>query len=130
MVIPDGDRTAIFTGFEGLLGLPGGFLANREQIIQNRSMTTPEAEFVRSLNKELAGQMSWDEYTVMVRRALILNMVEKRRPAADEPRIQTPNGPPTRPRSTASGSPGHRRTRCAGDRGTQPTSPCDRDRDQ
>jgi hypothetical protein len=65
-------------------------LANREQIIQNRSMTTPEAEFVRSLNKELAGQMSWDEYTVMVRRALILNMVEKRRPAADEPRIQTP----------------------------------------
>ena len=48
VVIPDGDRTAIFTGFEGLLGLPGGFLANREQIIQNRSMTTLEAEFVRS----------------------------------------------------------------------------------
>ena len=34
--------------------------------------------------------MSWDEYTVMVRRALLLNMVEKRRPGADEPRIQTP----------------------------------------
>lgn len=90
VVIPDGDRTAIFTAFEGLLDLPQGFLAGREQIIQNRSMTTPEAEFVRRLNKELAGQMSWDEYTVMVRRAMILNMVEKRRPAADEPRIQTP----------------------------------------
>lgn len=90
VVIPDGDRTAIFTAFEGLLNLPEGFLANREQIIQNRSMTTPEAEFVRRLNKELAGQMSWDEYTVMVRRAMILNMVEKRRPAADEARIQTP----------------------------------------
>lgn len=90
VVIPDGDRTAIFTAFEGLLDLPAGFLATREQIIQNRSMTTPEAEFVRRLNKELAGQMSWDEYTVMVRRATILNMVEKRRPAADEPRIETP----------------------------------------
>jgi hypothetical protein len=90
VVIPDGDRTAIFTAFEGLLGLPESFLATREQIIQNRSMTTPEAEYVRRLNKELSGQMSWDEYTVMVRRALILNMVEKRRPAADEPRIQTP----------------------------------------
>jgi hypothetical protein len=90
VVIPDGDRTAIFTAFEGLLGLPHSFLANREQIIQNRSMTTLEAEFVRRLNKELAGQMSWDEYTAMVRRALILNMVEKRRPPADEPRIQTP----------------------------------------
>ncbi len=90
VIIPDGDRTAIFTAFEGLLGLPPSFLAEREQIISNRSMTTPEAEFVRRLNKELSGQMSWDEYTVMVRRALILNMVEKRRPAADEPRIQTP----------------------------------------
>ncbi len=90
VIIPDGDRTAIFTAFEGLLDLPSGYLATREQIIQNRSMTTPEAEFVRRLNKELAGQMSWDEYTVMVRRAMILNMVEKRRPAADEPRIETP----------------------------------------
>ncbi len=90
VVIPDGDRTAIFSAFEGLLDLPAGFLANREQVIQNRSMTTPEAEFVRRLNKELSGQMSWDEYTVMVRRAMMLNMVEKRRPAADEPRIQTP----------------------------------------
>jgi len=90
VVLPEGDRTAIFTAFEGLLGLPQSFLAQREQIIQNRSMTTPEAEYVRRLNKELAGQMTWDEYTVMVRRALILNMVEKRRPGADEPRIQTP----------------------------------------
>ncbi|MEZ5186666.1 MAG: hypothetical protein R2720_13050 [Candidatus Nanopelagicales bacterium] len=91
VVIPDGDRKAIFNAFEGLLGLPEAFLSTRELVIQNRSMTTPEAEFVRRLNKELAGQMSWDEYTVMVRRALILNMVEKRRPHADEPRIKTPD---------------------------------------
>ena len=72
--------------------------------------------------------MSWDEYTVMVRRALILNMVEKRRPAADEPRIQTPNGPPTRPRSTASGSPraSPNSVQVIGD---PADPPCDRDRD-
>lgn len=90
VIIPEGDRTAIFSAFEGLLGLPPSFLANREQVIQNRSMTAPEAEFVRQLNKELSGQMSWDEYTVMVRRALILNMVENRRPASDEAKIVTP----------------------------------------
>ena len=90
VIIPEGDRIAIFSAFEGLLGLPEAFLATREQIIQNRSMTAPEAEFVRQLNKELSGRMSWDEYTVMVRRALILNMVENRRPASDEPKIVTP----------------------------------------
>lgn len=68
-------------------------------------MTAPEAEFVRQLNKELSGRMSWDEYTVMVRRALILNMVENRRPASDEPKIVTPEwAAQPRPRNSASSS--------------------------
>lgn len=91
VVIPEGDRRAIFTAFEGLLGLPAGLLGNREIPIQNRSMTAQEAEFVRLLNKEVARELSWDEYTDTVRRGLVLNMVEQRRPAPDEARIQTPD---------------------------------------
>ena len=90
VIIPDGDRRAIFSAFEGLLGLPGGLLADRKIAIQNRSMTAQEAEFVRLLNKDVAGDLTWDEYTRTVRRGLVLSMVEQRRPAADEPRIVTP----------------------------------------
>lgn len=91
VVIPDGDRRAIFTAFEGLLGLPDGLLADRRITVQNRSMTAQEAEFVRRLNKEVAGELTWDQYTRTVRRGLILNMVEKRRPEPDEARIETPD---------------------------------------
>ncbi len=73
VVIPDGDRRAIFTAFEALLGLPDGLLAGRTIAIQNRSMTAQEAEFVRRLNKEVAGDLTWDEYTRTVRRGLVLS---------------------------------------------------------
>jgi hypothetical protein len=90
VIIPGGDRRAIFTAFEGLLGLPDGLLAGRTIAIQNRSMTAQEAEFVRRLNKEVAGDLTWDEYTRTVRRGLVLTMVEQRTPEPDEARIQTP----------------------------------------
>ena len=91
VVIPDGDRRAIFTAFEALLGLPDGLLAGRTIAIQNRSMTAQEAEFVRRLNKEVAGDLTWDEYTRTVRRGLVLTMVEQRKPEPDEARDPDPD---------------------------------------
>ncbi len=90
VIIPAGDRRAIFAAFEALLALPDGVLADRTIAIQNRSMTAQEAEFVRRLNKEVADDLSWDEYTRTVRRGIVLNMVEQRQPGADEQKIQTP----------------------------------------
>lgn len=90
VIIPAGDRRAIFNAFESLLCLPDGLLADREIAIQNRSMTAQEAEFVRRLNKEVADDLSWDEYTRTVRRGLVLNMVEQRQPGAGEQKIHTP----------------------------------------
>jgi len=90
VVIPDGDRRAIFTAFEALLALPDGLLAERRISVQNRSMTAAEAEFVRRLNKEVTGELTWGQYTRTVRKGLVLNMVEKRRPEPGEPRIETP----------------------------------------
>ncbi len=91
VIIPAGDRRAIFNAFESLLGLPDGLLADRKIAIQNRSMTAAEAEFVRRLNKEVADELSWDEYTRTVRRGLVLNMVEQRQPGPDEQKITTPS---------------------------------------
>ena len=91
VIIPAGDRRVIFNAFESLLGLPDGLLADRKIAIQNRSMTAAEAEFVRRLNKEVADELSWDEYTRTVRRGLVLNMVEQRQPGPDEQKITTPS---------------------------------------
>lgn len=90
VVIPDGDRNFIFNSFEALLGLPQNLLADRQGTVLNRSMTAAEAEMVRRLNKELAGSMNWEEFSSLVRRNVVLNMVEKRRPEADEQKLQTP----------------------------------------
>lgn len=90
VIIPDGDRSAIFTAFEGLLALPAGFLADREVAVANRSMTAGEAEFLRRLNKQVAEELTWDQYATKVREGIVLTMVESRKPPADEPRIQTP----------------------------------------
>ena len=90
VIIPDGDRTAIFDAFEGLLALPAGFLAKREVAVANRSMTAGEAEFLRRLNKEVADELTWDQYATKVREGIVLTMVETRKPPAEEPRIQTP----------------------------------------
>ena len=90
VVIPEGDRTAIFSAFEGLLGLPDGFLAQRKVQTQNRSMTAAEAEFVRQINKAVVDELSWEDYLRIVRRGLVLSMVEERRPEPDEAKIVTP----------------------------------------
>lgn len=90
VIVPDGDRTAIFTAFEGLLDLPDGMLAERKVAVANRSMTAGEAEFLRKLNKQVSSGLTWDQYSAKVREAIVLTMVESRKPPADELRIQTP----------------------------------------
>ena len=60
---------------------------------------------MRRLNKEVADSPTWDEYTRTVRRGIVLNMVETRRPDPDEQKILTPIGPPTRPSRPVSASP-------------------------
>ena len=90
IVVPTDDRNFIFNAFEQILGLPHDFLADRQGAGQNRSMTAAEAEMVRRLNKELAGAMNWREFSSLVRRGVVLNMVDSRTPAPDEEKVQTP----------------------------------------
>lgn len=90
VVVSSDDRDFIFNSFEYLLGLPEGFLVERQGAAQNRSMTAAEAETVRRLNKALVGVMNWQEFNKLVRRGVVLSMVENRKPGPDEAKAQTP----------------------------------------
>lgn len=90
VIIAPGDRTAIFRAFEGLLDLPGGLLGESGGLVNNRSMTRAEAELLRRLNKELVGELKWEQFNSLIRRGLVFNMVERRDPGPDEPKLETP----------------------------------------
>ncbi len=91
-VIVDGvDRSAMFRTFAQLLDVEPEILISRMNLTANRSMTVAEAEMLRQLNKRVKTDLTWDEYVKYVRRGVALGMVEGREPAADEPRLQTPD---------------------------------------
>jgi hypothetical protein len=90
VIIAAGDHGAIFRGFEALLALPNGVLSERGGLLNNRSMTRAEAEFVRRLNKEVTDELKWDQFNSLIRRGLVLSMVEQRDPDPGEPKLETP----------------------------------------
>lgn len=90
VVLPPGDRTAVFTAFDGLLGLPPGTLASAPQPRSNRSMTAAEAELFRRVNVTLRDvRFSWVDYAQLIRYGAILRTVE-RPPTPGAPAIETP----------------------------------------
>jgi hypothetical protein len=58
----------------------------------NRSLTLAEAELVRRVNMELFSRdISWHEYTQLIRFGASQQMWVERKPVDDEPRITTPS---------------------------------------
>lgn len=89
VVVDDAHREDIYWHFEDLLGLPRNTLLDH-RVASNRSMTLPEAEFLRRLNSAVGGRKGWREYNHRVHDRLVKGIVESRLPPADEPRLQTP----------------------------------------
>ena len=90
VVVDDADRDGIYRNFEHLLGLPDDTLLKHRDPAPNRSMTLAEAELLRQINIALGGGKGWRPYTDQVHDGLIKAMIERRVPAADEARMQTP----------------------------------------
>ena len=91
VVLDPGDRALVPHTFERLLDLPGGTL-EEDQLRghhQNRSMTAPEAELVRRVNKAIRkrGDVPWRDYERFVRDGAVAAMLANRVPAPDEQRI-------------------------------------------
>lgn len=91
LVLEGVDRSAMFRSFAQLLDVPEEVLVSRMDLTSNRSMTAAEAELLVRLNKKVKKELQWDEYVRFVRRGVALGMVEGREPAADEPRLHTPD---------------------------------------
>jgi hypothetical protein len=91
LVLEKVDRSALFVAFAQLLGLPEQVLTSRMDLTSNRSMTAAEAELLLGVNRRVKSSLRWPDYVRLVRRGMALAMVERRQPAATEPRMSTPD---------------------------------------
>ena len=91
IVVDESDRLGIFRAFEQLLGLPANTLAQHAGAVTNRSMTMPEAAFLRRLNLAVGGSSGWSAYRHGLHDGLEKGLVEGRTPPADEPRLTLPD---------------------------------------
>lgn len=89
VVVDESTPEAIYRDFAALLGLPDDLLLEH-RVAANRSMTAPEAEFLRRVNVAVGGRPGWRHYEHRAHDALIKSIVEGRAPAPEEPRLQTP----------------------------------------
>jgi hypothetical protein len=94
LVVPDkNDPTLLFDAFSSLLGLPSEILrggATETDRGENRSMSWPEVEFLRRLNRAVRGHLDWRHYEVLVRNGAIVRLLTSRRPGPREPRVTLP----------------------------------------
>ena len=90
IVLEEVDRSAVFRTFAQLVGINEDVLVSRMDLTSNRSMTAAEAELLLGVNREVRQRLTWPEYSQYVRRGVALGIVEGREPAADEPRLRTP----------------------------------------
>ena len=83
----------LINAFEDLLDVPRGLLTALPAggYAANRSLSMPEAELVRRINKVFRDQnMTWDRYSDLMRHGLIARMQENRHPGPDEPLLTLP----------------------------------------
>lgn len=97
VIILDGlDKTLLTRTFERMLGLPESTLTAagvESGRATNRTMTIPETEVYRHANaliKETC-EVSWPLYYDVIKQGAIEQMLERRTPSDDEPRIRMPH---------------------------------------
>jgi hypothetical protein len=93
VVVDKARPTQLTDAFEALLDLPPGFLVDSSLggLQANRSMSLPESELMRQVNRAIKGRgVEWGEYEALLREGGIARLLQSRTPAADEPSLQLP----------------------------------------
>lgn len=90
IVVDDSDRLMLLRTFEGLLGLPAGFL-ELDDSAENRSLTLGEAELIRLVNAEI-DRRGWPEqiYSMFMKGGALKQLKAGYRPGPGELRVSTP----------------------------------------
>ena len=89
VVVNDQDHAQVLRAFEGLLGLTPGTLALQDDLA-NRSLTLAEVEALRAFNVAFKSRQLGRGLQMRVLRLGLAGPMKVRRPAPDEPRIETP----------------------------------------
>lgn len=94
VIIADKRKPNLLTdSFEQLLGLPHGILRpSPDGLAANRSLSLPEVELLRQVNRQLHDRgINWSHYAKLVRGGAVARLQLSRTPAADEPRLVLPS---------------------------------------
>jgi len=90
IVIDESDRTLLASTFEQLLGLPEGLLASHMRPAGNRGLTAPEAELLRQVIALARDQLTWAEFTLLIRGGFVRRLQTVRTPPPSDPRPALP----------------------------------------
>ncbi|GAA1433077.1 hypothetical protein GCM10009616_24170 [Microlunatus lacustris] len=93
VVVDKARPTQLTDAFEALLDLPPGFLVDSSLggLQANRSMSLPESELMRQVNRAVKGQgVEWGDYEVLLREGGIARLLQARTPGARETLLQLP----------------------------------------
>lgn len=91
VVLDPADHDFVFDVFEKMLGLPSGIFTSGGLSRSNRSLSVPELEMLRQLNKVLrANDLAWPDYQRLVANGAALRMLQTRAPLPDEQRLAIP----------------------------------------
>lgn len=89
LVVDESNPANLLHDVELLIGVPRGSL--RPGVSRNRSLTAPEAEAVRRAYLVLGGDaMDRQLAQRWMHRGAVINLIDSRKPPADEPRLVTP----------------------------------------
>lgn len=94
VVIPDKTRPEfVLDAFAALLGVPGELLRPGSAVVgggENRSMSWPEVEYLRQLNRAVRDRLDWRQYEIWIRNGAVARMLTARRPRSEEPHLVLP----------------------------------------
>lgn len=90
IVIDESDRTLLSSTFEHLLGLPDGLLASHMRPAGNRGLTAPEAELLRQVIALARDELTWADFTLLIRGGFVRRLQTVRTPPPSDARPALP----------------------------------------
>ncbi len=91
VIVPDKGRpNLVLDAFADLLGVPHDLLRAPVTDGENRSMSWPEVEYLRRLNRAVRQRLDWRQYEIWVRNGAVARLLTARRPRPSEARVVLP----------------------------------------